>query len=353
MCKITLLLWKMSWNDPMKWPCESFLLLKSEPFKDLWEIWLYKSVIVEKNHYWFSNQGCCEYSTSTAAAFRCQVPKTASFPLLIYRMAENTNYFPFKEKMYFQWTNLNATSAFSLVKTPTKKNQTQNIFSHISYCYFEEICTNSVSGLWSSQLHLQQNHFQDIIGKSVLLYGWILDDSFHFYLLSFLSALNVMHSLMVAEQTAPHWNTKSCTQWIFPACKIPLTHQWNTCFLNENETPTMFWHYVSRFWITIYCSGWMLVQNPSESWITFSTLQTSPLLCWVLCVNFRFLDSSVLVFFLNTRYLSLLRCQNQCCNKGPGYRDCWRAYKSLNCSGKSGPENWAGLRIIRLHGNSL
>lgn len=30
--------------------------------------------------------------------------------------------------------------------------------------------------------------------------------------------------------------------------------------------------------------------KPPKSWMTFSTLQTFPLLCWVSCVDYHFLD---------------------------------------------------------------
>lgn len=113
-------------------------------------------------------------------------------------------------------------SAFSTGKT-TNKVQIQSIFSHIPHLCLEVICTSSVSGPWSSQLQLQQNNFKDVIGKSVLQYGWILDGSSHFCVLSFLPAPTFACSLMVNEMTAQYWNSKLCTQWMltFRACYSP------------------------------------------------------------------------------------------------------------------------------------
>lgn len=128
----------------------------------------------------------------------------------------------------------------------------------------EGICTNSAPGPWNSQLQLQPNNFQDLTGKSVLQYRWLVEGSLPFYILALLSALNLARSLAENELTAPYWNSKSRTQWtlIFPACKIPLPHQWNTCFVNETENAATVWHWISRLWITVYFSGWMPVRNP-------------------------------------------------------------------------------------------
>lgn len=126
MWKIMVLLWKMSWNDPMKWQMSVFLHLDLSYLRNmtLWWDWAWKITTADST---------TRDPVSTPQVLCLQIAVTCFLSTHSPLQIGKTMLVMFHKKNYSQWTNWNVTSAFSTFQTSKKNTNTEHIFSYIMF----------------------------------------------------------------------------------------------------------------------------------------------------------------------------------------------------------------------------